>query len=87
RVLDETLLAAASHGARVRFDPQSIMEMGTGMGAIKTSMLQDVEANRPLEINALLGAFCDLAQQLSVAVPCAESLFGLVRLMDRNRNH
>ncbi|MDO6683178.1 MULTISPECIES: ketopantoate reductase family protein [unclassified Oceanobacter] len=87
RVMAEAQQVGCRIGCDIDQDPVERNREALKLGAFKTSMLQDVEANRPLEINALLGAFCDLAQQLSVAVPCAESLFGLVRLMDRNRNH
>ena len=55
------------------------------LGAIKTSMLQDVEAGRPLEIDALLGAPRELAAKTGVATPHMDALYGLVRLFAANR--
>jgi 2-dehydropantoate 2-reductase len=55
------------------------------LGAIKTSMLQDVEAGRPLEIEALLGAPRELAAKTGVATPHMDALHGLVRLFAANR--
>jgi 2-dehydropantoate 2-reductase len=55
------------------------------LGAIKTSMLQDVEAGRPLEIDALLGAPRELAAKTGVATPHMDALHGLVRLFAANR--
>ena len=55
------------------------------LGAFKTSMLQDVEANKPLEIDALVGAVRELGQITGTPTPHADALLGLVRLMARTR--
>ena len=55
------------------------------LGPIKTSMLQDVEAGRSLEIDALLGAPRELAAKTGVATPNMDALHGLVRLFAANR--
>ncbi|HUO91412.1 MAG TPA: 2-dehydropantoate 2-reductase [Rhizomicrobium sp.] len=55
------------------------------LGAIKTSMLQDVEAGRPLELDALLGAPRELAAKTGVATPRMDTLHGLARLFAANR--
>jgi len=55
------------------------------VGAHKTSMLQDLEAGRPLEIDALLGSVVELADRLSVEVPHLRTLYGCVNLLDAQR--
>ncbi len=55
------------------------------LGAFKTSMLQDVEANKPMEIDALVGAVRELGQITAVPTPHTDALLGLVRLMARTR--
>ena len=55
------------------------------LGAFKTSMLQDVEANRPLEIDALVSAVQEIGQHLGIATPNTDALLGLVRLMGQSR--
>jgi 2-dehydropantoate 2-reductase len=50
------------------------------LGAFKTSMLQDVEANKPLEIDALVGAVRELGQITSTPTPHTDALLGLVRV-------
>jgi 2-dehydropantoate 2-reductase len=50
------------------------------LGAFKTSMLQDVEAGRPLEINALLAAPREIGRNVGVATPNIDALLGLTRL-------
>ncbi len=51
------------------------------VGAHKTSMLQDLEAGRPLEIDALLGSVVELAGRLGVAVPHLQTIYGSVKLL------
>lgn len=55
------------------------------LGAFKTSMLQDVEAGRPLEIDALLAAPREIAQRAGVETPFMDVLHGLVRLFAATR--
>jgi 2-dehydropantoate 2-reductase len=55
------------------------------LGAFKTSMLQDVEAGRPIELDALLSAPREVAQWLGIETPAMDSLLGLARLFARSR--
>jgi len=50
------------------------------LGKIKTSMLQDAEAGRPLEIEAIIGATVEVGRELNVAMPFLEAVYGLTRL-------
>lgn len=54
------------------------------LGAFKTSMLQDVEHGRRLELQALLGAPRELARGLGIATPALDGLHGLARLLDQS---
>jgi 2-dehydropantoate 2-reductase len=49
------------------------------LGAIKTSMLQDMEAAKPLEIDPILGVFPELGRKLGVPTPYCDSVLGLLR--------
>jgi 2-dehydropantoate 2-reductase len=53
------------------------------LGAIKTSMLQDVEARRSVELDALVAAVCELGRMTGVPTPFTNALFGLARLQAR----
>lgn len=55
-------------------------EQTARLGAFKTSMLQDFEAGRPLEIEAIVGVVVELAQRLGLSVPVMETIYGLTRL-------
>jgi 2-dehydropantoate 2-reductase len=51
------------------------------LGAFKTSMLQDVEASRPIELDALVAAVREVGQRLGLPTPHTDALLGLTRLM------
>ena len=51
------------------------------VGEHKTSMLQDLEAGRPMEIDALVGSVVELADRLDVAVPHLRTLYSCVKLL------
>ena len=55
------------------------------LGAMKTSMLQDVEANKSIEIDALVAAVVEIGQKVDVATPYTDAMLGLTRLMARER--
>jgi 2-dehydropantoate 2-reductase len=53
------------------------------MAPTRTSMLQDFELKRPMEVEAILGNTLRIAQKLDVPVPHCESLYGLLKLIDK----
>lgn len=60
-------------------------EVTRRLGAFKTSMLQDVESGRPLEIDHLLSAPNEIAERLAIETPNMHILFGLIRLFAKSR--
>lgn len=54
------------------------------LGAIRTSMLQDIEAGREIEIGPILGCLVELAQHLGQPTPVMAGISGLARLLDKN---
>nr|WP_321365318.1 2-dehydropantoate 2-reductase [uncultured Desulfuromusa sp.] len=55
------------------------------LGAFKTSMLQDVEAGRSLELDALVAAVREIGHKVGVETPEIDTLLGLSRLYARQR--
>jgi 2-dehydropantoate 2-reductase len=55
------------------------------LGAFKTSMLQDAEAGRPMEIDVLLTAVREIGAKVGVATPNVDALLGLARLFAQVR--
>jgi 2-dehydropantoate 2-reductase len=51
------------------------------VGGHKTSMLQDLEAGRPMEIDALTGSVVELGDRLGIPVPHLRTLYASVKLL------
>jgi 2-dehydropantoate 2-reductase len=58
------------------------MAGAAAVGAHKTSMLQDLEAHKRLELDALLGAVIEIAGWNDVEVPSLRALYGLAKLAE-----
>jgi 2-dehydropantoate 2-reductase len=69
-------------GLRLRISVEQRIEGAEKVGAHKTSMLQDVEAGRALEIAPLIGAFVELGQLTETPMPATEGVYALVSLLD-----
>jgi len=53
------------------------------VGAHKTSMLQDVEAGQPLEIEALVNAVLELGRLTETPTPFIQAIYACAKLLDR----
>jgi 2-dehydropantoate 2-reductase len=84
-LMSEGTAIAAALGLRLEQDLESRLQITRKMGPFKTSMLQDLEAGRPMEISTLLRAPFEIAQRLAVPAPAIETLLGLTSLLDQMR--
>ena len=84
-VMLEAKAIGSQLGLPIDQQPEDRHAVTRKLGAFKTSMLQDVEASKPLEIDALVGAVRELGQITSTPTPHTDALLGLVRLMARTR--
>ena len=71
-------------GAGFPVDVDARIRWGAEVGAHKTSMLQDLEKGRPMEIDALVGSVSALGRLTSVPTPTIDTLLALVRLRARS---
>jgi 2-dehydropantoate 2-reductase len=53
------------------------------VGAHKTSMLQDIEARRPTEVDALVGAVAELGRLVGVPTPHIDAAYASVKLLEQ----
>ena len=67
-------------GIPIDQQPEDRHQVTLKLGAFKTSMLQDVEARRSVELDALVGAVRELGQLAGVRTPYTDALLGLARL-------
>ncbi len=84
-VMREAQAVGAAIGIPIAQDPEERHAITRKLGSFKTSMLQDCEAGRPLELDALVGAVREIALHLGLATPNIDALFGLTRLMAQQR--
>lgn len=85
RVMREAAEIGARIGCGVDQTPEQRHEVTRKLGAFKTSMLQDAEAGRPLELDALVAVVREIAQKLDLPTPNTDAMLGLTRLMARTR--
>lgn len=87
--MSRCMVEAAAIGRRLGLpidaDPEERHAVTRKLGAFRTSMLQDVTAGKPVELDALVGVVIEIARQLAVPTPNIEALFGLARLHARVR--
>jgi 2-dehydropantoate 2-reductase len=74
---------AEALGVRFAIDVDKRIEGAAEVGRHKTSMLQDLEKGRPLEIEALLGAVVEMAEWVEVPMPIGRTILALVRQRGR----
>jgi 2-dehydropantoate 2-reductase len=83
------MLEAAAIGQRmgcpVAQSPEDRHAVTAKLGAFKTSMLQDAQAGRPLELDAIVGAIFEIGQRLGLPMPNIAAVLGLTRLFGRVR--
>ena len=75
----EAKTVAEALGVRFGIDVDKRIAGGADVGVHKTSMLQDLERGRPMEIDALLGAVVELGAMVETAMPLCRSVLALVR--------
>ena len=83
-IMLEAKLIGSKIGIDIDQSPEDRHVITRKMGAFKTSMLQDVQAKKQVEIDALIGAVHELGQKVNVDTPFINALFGLSRLHAKN---
>jgi len=74
---------AESLGVKFPIDVDRRIEGGAAVGAHRTSMLQDLDAGRPMEIDALLGSVQELGRVTATPTPTIDTVLALVQLRGR----
>jgi 2-dehydropantoate 2-reductase len=82
-VMREAEAVAGRLGIELPVSLEQRMAGAERVGAHKTSMLQDVETGRPLELEAVVGAVLELGDRLGVKMPITRTVYACARLLDR----
>jgi 2-dehydropantoate 2-reductase len=87
-LLEEGAAVAEALGVMLPVSIERRLEAGLQVGDHKTSMLQDFEAGKPLELDCMTGAIIELAGKLGVGVPSLQAMDAAVRLAEHvERQH
>ena len=83
KMMKEAEEVAAKLGVAFRVDIERRIAGAEKVGKHKTSMLQDIEAGRDPEIDALVGAVIELGNTVGVPVAHIEAVYAMVKLLGR----
>jgi 2-dehydropantoate 2-reductase len=81
RMMAEAQAVAEALGVRFKISLEQRLAGAEAVGAHKTSMLQDVEHGRALELQALVGAVVELGQVTGVPTPSIEAIYATTQLL------
>ncbi|MGB1096496.1 MAG: ketopantoate reductase C-terminal domain-containing protein, partial [Paracoccaceae bacterium] len=80
------MLEAQELGVKFPIDVERRIDGGAAVGAHRTSMLQDLDQGRPMEIDALVASVQELGKITKTPTPIIDTVLGLVRLRARTAN-
>ncbi len=79
-LMQEAEAVAGRLGVRFAMDLEKRIDGAANVGEHKTSMLQDYEAGRPLELDALVASVAELGRLVGVPTPTLDMVLAMVRL-------
>ncbi len=82
-IIDEALEVARASGVDPGVDADERLKWAEHIADVKTSMLQDLEAGKPLELDPIVGATVELARRYGVPVPHIETAYALTKLLEK----
>jgi ketopantoate reductase/2-keto-4-pentenoate hydratase/2-oxohepta-3-ene-1,7-dioic acid hydratase in catechol pathway len=82
-MMREAQVVAEKLGVKFRHTIEKRIQGAESVGAHKTSMLQDVEAGRALETEALIGSILEMARITNTPAPSIEAVYALVKLLNK----
>jgi 2-dehydropantoate 2-reductase len=79
RMMAEVAEIGSRLGIEIGLSPEQRIDMARELGAFKTSMLQDIEGGKMLEIDGLVAVVTEIADMVGVAAPFTTAVLGLIR--------
>ncbi|MGD9669079.1 MAG: 2-dehydropantoate 2-reductase [Hyphomicrobiaceae bacterium] len=83
RMMEEAEIIARRIGAHFRVDIERRINGAASVGAHRTSMLQDLEKGRQIELDALLSVVQEMGRLVDVATPTIDTVLALTQQMGR----
>lgn len=78
-MMDEALAVGETFGLSMEMSADARVDLGAELGEIKTSMLQDLERGRPMEIDAILGVVAEMGRIAGRPTPTIDTVLALLR--------
>jgi 2-dehydropantoate 2-reductase len=85
RIMEETVAVGAKLGLKVPITIDQRIAGAEKVGEHKTSMLQDLESGRPIELEAVVGAVVELGERLNVPMPHTRAVYACTKLLAQTR--
>ena len=83
KMMREMLEIGNRLGLPIAITPEDRMAVARKLGNFRTSMLQDVEHGRPIELDPILGAVVELGRRIGAPHDSLSAVYGLTRLAAR----
>ena len=83
-VMEEMTRVADAYGIRQLVSIDKRLEIAKSIGPVKISMHQDLDLGRAMEVDAIVGAFIELAGKVDIPVPLTAALYGMLAELARN---
>ena len=83
RIMEEAVAVSAKLGLELPVSIDQRMAGAEKVGEHKTSMLQDLEMGRPMELGAVVGAVVELGERVGVPMTNARAVYACARLLDK----
>lgn len=83
-MMEESMRVAEHYGMRVPMTPEQRIDIARQLGAVRISMLQDLEQRRPLELDAIVGSVLELAERAGIDTPTTRHVYALTRAKARS---
>jgi 2-dehydropantoate 2-reductase len=83
-MMDEAIAVGGRLGLKLQVEPAQRIAQTRALGHIRTSMLQDLQAGRAVELDAILGALIEAAAAVAMPVPTLSRVLALARLRARH---
>jgi 2-dehydropantoate 2-reductase len=84
-LMAETEAVAAKLNIELPITIDQRMAGAEKVGPHKTSMLQDLEAGRPMELEAIVGAVVELGDRVGVPMPATRTVYACAKMLDEKR--
>jgi 2-dehydropantoate 2-reductase len=82
-IMEEGAAVARAVGVELEISTDQRLQGASRVGAHKTSMLQDLEQGRSLELDSIVGAILELADKLHIPVPHTRTVYACTKLLEK----